>query len=257
VTVDILCAAFLCLMTFFGWKRGLISQVVTLGSATLLWVTKDTWLAPVGGFLAKMTPALADNFFLRDMSAAVLLFGGLLLLSWVIEKKVVEKSGPLRFSNHWGGGLLGLAKGVVYATVLLWAAQANALWKLEPGAKAPTWVDQSIAIDLVGPWNPIRMFTLRELIDEMRLRAAGQPGPANESGGDEEGAEGDEEDPPAKGKGSNRDEALRSSTSLKELVEAVKNDPDWATASYRRLLEDPRVQQIIDDPELGEMLFGN
>ena len=228
-----------------------MSQVVTLGSAALLWFTRETWMGPLGGLLAKVGPAFADNFFLRDMASSLLLFGGLLLTAWVVEKKIVEKSGPLRFSNHWGGALLGLAKGLLYGTVLLWTTQTWALWKQAPDESAPAWVADSIAIDLVGPWNPIRMFTLRELVDEMKLRAE----KSRSEEADEE--ETQKEDDEANRAQSPRDRALRRSSSLKDLVDAVRNDPDWASASYRRLLEDPRVQQIIDDPELGEMLFGN
>jgi uncharacterized membrane protein required for colicin V production len=231
VTVDILSAAFLVLMTFFGWKRGLISQVVTLGSAYLLWFTRESWVGPVGNTLAKLGSAFADNFFLRDIASCLLLFGTLLLTVWIIEKKVVEKSGPLRFSNHWGGAVLGLAKGVLYATLLLWTIQTGVLWKQAPGERAPSWVSNSIAISVVDPWNPIRMFTLRELVNEMKTRASKAQTP--------------------------REQALRKSTSLKDLVNAAKNDPEWATASYRKLLDDPRVQAIIADPELGDMLFGN
>jgi len=231
MTVDILSAAFLVLMTFFGWKRGLISQVVTLGSAYLLWVTRESWMGPVGNTLAKVGPAFADNFFLRDIASCLLLFGTLLLTVWIIEKKVVEKSGPLRFSNNGGGALVGLAKGGLYATLLLWTIQTGALWKQAPGEHAPSWVSNSIAISVVNPWNPIRMFTLREMVDEMKARAGAAQTP--------------------------REKALRESTSLKELVNAAKSDPEWATASYRKLLDDPRVQAIIADPELGDMLFGN
>ena len=255
VTIDILTVAFLFLMAFFGWKRGLISQVVTLGSAALLWFTKETWLGPMGNFLAKTGSALADNFFLRDMASSCLLFGALLLAAWIIEKKIVEKSGPLRWSNHWGGALLGLSKGVLYATILLWMTQATALWKQSPGETGPDWLEQSFLVDLVGPWNPVRMFTLRELIDEMKLRATRSEDTTQAAINETEGASGDTGSP-ATG-ATERDLALRNSTSLQELVEAVKNDPNWATASYRRLLDDPRVKQIINDPELGEMLFGN
>jgi uncharacterized membrane protein required for colicin V production len=256
VTIDILTVAFLFLMAFFGWKRGLISQVVTLGSAALLWFTKETWLGPMGNFLAKTGSALADNFFLRDMASSCLLFGALLLTAWIIEKKIVEKSGPLRWSNHWGGALLGLSKGVIYATVLLWMTQAGALWKQSPGETGPDWLEQSVLVDLVGPWNPVRMFTLRELIDEMKLRATASEDTRQAASNETEGASDGDTGAPAAG-ATERDRALRNSTSLQELVEAVKNDPNWATASYRRLLDDPRVKQIIDDPELGEMLFGN
>jgi len=251
VTVDILSAAFLVLMTFFGWKRGLISQVVTTGSIALLWFTRETWMEPVSSTVAQLGPAFADNFFLRDIASGLLLFLTLLLVAWVIEKKVVEKFGPLRFSNHWGGALIGLTKGVIYATLLLWVAQSGALWKQAPDESAPDWVSSSIAIDLVGPWNPIRMFTLRELVDEMKVRATASPttGTLNTDGeptGNQEAQA-----------GSPRDEALRKSTSLQELVHAAKTDPEWATASYRKLLDDPRVQAIIGDPELADMLFGN
>jgi hypothetical protein len=54
-----------------------------------------------------------------------------------------------------------------------------------------------------------------------------------------------------------REKVLTQSTSLQELVNAAKSDPEWATASYRKLLDDPRVQAIISDPELADMLFGN
>ncbi len=240
MTVDILSAAFLVLMTFFGWKRGLISQVVTLGSAYLLWFTRETWMGPVGNTLAKLGPAFADNFFLRDIASCLLLFGALLLGVWIIEKKVVEKSGPLRFSNHWGGATLGLAKGLLYATLLLWTIQTGALWKQAPGEQGPSWITQSLAIAVVGPWNPIRMFTLRELVERMKERAIPT-----------------EPNPDPGSAPSPRDKVLKQSTSLQDLVDAAKSDPEWATASYRKLLDDPRVQAIIADPELADMLFGN
>ena len=240
MTVDILSAAFLVVMTFFGWKRGLISQVVTIGSAYLLWVTRETWMGPVGNTLAKLAPAFADNFFLRDISSCLLLFGLLLFGVWVIEKKVVEKSGPLRFSNHWAGSILGLAKGLLYGTLLLWTIQTGALWKQGPGETGPPWLRESIAVAVVGPWNPIRMFTLRELVDRIKERPTATD------------TEADSNDDP-----SQRERVLKQSTSLQELVEAAKSDPEWATASYRKLLDDPRVQAIIADPELADMLFGN
>ena len=146
-----------------------------------------------------------------------------------------------RFSNHWGGALLGLAKGALYATLLLWTIQTGALWKQAPGEHTPSWISDSIAISVVDPWNPIRMFTLREMVDEMKARAGTAQTPQDRA---------DTTQTP-------REEALRKSTSLKDLVNAAKSDPDWATASYRKLLDDPRVQAIIADPELGDMLFGN
>ena len=234
-------------MTFFGWKRGLISQVVTLGSAYLLWFTRETWMGPVGNTLAKLGPAFADNFFLRDIASCLLLFGTLLLGVWIIEKKVVEKSGPLRFSNHWGGAILGLAKGLLYATLLLWTIQTGALWKQAPGEQAPSWIRESIVVAVVGPWNPIRMFTLRELVDRMKERTnPSAPSPDSKA-----------TNPDSTSAPSSREKILTQSTSLQELVDAAKSDPEWATASYRKLLDDPRVQAIIADPELTDMLFGN
>ena len=153
----------------------------------------------------------------------------------LIERKVIKKFGPLRWSNHWLGASLGVLKGVVYATLILWAVEAGTLWKLPPEQEPPGWLEESGAVGLIGPWNPIRMFTLREVTDQMRLRAAK---------GEKLGGR------------SKRDETLSHAPPVRELINEIENDEDWAHQRYGELLTNPKVQKIIRDPDLRVLLFG-
>lgn len=236
MTIDILCLAFVILLALFGWKRGLISQLVTIGTAVLLWFSQSLWLEPVGAVLGRCGPALAENIFLRELTGFLLLYLSVVLITLLIERKVIKKYGPLRWSNHWLGALLGTAKGILYAAVFLWILQATVLWKKPPADSGPPWLAQSTAIAVVGPWNPIRMFTLRELVDEMKHRSAERAGNPESSP---------------------RVEALRQSDLVRSLLEAARNDREWGTTSYRKLASNPLVQDVVREPGLRELLFGN
>ena len=252
MVADIAILVLVTVLTVMGWHKGLLSQILTLGSIALLWFTKATWLPPASVVVAQFGPAFADNFFLRDMAASLLLFLLLLLGGWILEHRVIRRSKLLRSGNSWSGAVLGLAKGLAYGVVLLWLAQTAALWGDGPEDAPPAWTQESLALQLVGPLNPVRVMTLREIVDRMSSQTttkAGEPSsettlqPESDPGGEVSEKEA-------------RRRAIEGSKSLQELVDAVRNNPEWGTQSYTELMNDPRVKEVIEDSEIGKLLFG-
>ena len=250
MTADIALLSLIVFLAIMGWFKGFLSQVLTLGSAAILWFTKATWLPPASAIVANFGPAFADHFFLRDMTAGLILFVLLLILGWAFERNVIRPSKLLSAGNRWAGGALGLIKGLAYGVVLLWIAQPTALWGQKPDDPPPAWTEESIALGLVGPLNPVRVMTLREIVDQMRVQrselAPPQEGDGVTSQGDKTTAS--EQD--------GRRKAIEGSPSLQDLVDTVRDNPDWGTMSYTELMQDPRVQEIIGDADIGKLLFG-
>ena len=236
MAIDVLCIAFLALLAVFGWYRGLVSQVLTIGAAVLLWFTRPLWEETASSILVHLGSAFAYNPFLRKMTAFIFLYLVVVVVVLVIERKVVRKIGPLRWTNHWLGAALGATKGLIYTVAILWSLQTVVLWKQAPGEPEPQWMTDSRALGVVGPWNPVRLFTLQELVAEIRARAKSPATPSQPS---------------------ERKQAIAEAPPVRELVDDLDDDESWSRARYLELLKDPRVQKILREPGVRSLLFGN
>jgi len=267
VTIDIIALLFVVSLAVFGWIRGLISQVATIGAALGLWLTRDLWGEPMDGFLQSLGPALAQHPFLRRIVGFLLLYVAIVLLVAAIEYGIVRRLGPLRLSNHWAGAALGAVKGLVYAVVLVWLLQTVTLWRQAPGESAPPWLTESRVVGIVGPWNPVRLFTVREVVDEALARARRSAGSGGQeadgealaaAGQDPEAESGEPpQAPDAAARRRLRRKTLEDSEAMQRLFEEAQELEGWSLSTYRQLARNPRVRAAIRDPGVSDLLFGN
>jgi hypothetical protein len=168
VVADIITLLFVAGIGVRGYMRGLLAQVATLGSALLLWLLFDLWFPPVDAWLQLQHASLAEFEMLRRIVA----YGGayfvLVILIMAVEFLLVERIGVIKASNSWMGGVLGLVKGVAYAVVLVWLIQIGV-----GGGKAstevaqqPSWMAESVVFERLALWNPVRVMSARELLEE-------------------------------------------------------------------------------------------
>lgn len=248
MTIDIVALLFVVLLTVLGWFRGLIAQVATLGGAALLYFTRDLWAEPVTGLLGKGIPTLAEHPALGRLVAFVLLLGAVLIVAFAIERTVIKKVGPLELSNHWLGAVLGGVKGLVYAVLAVWIVEAVVLWEMEPEEQSPAWLDDSMVVGLVGPWNPVRLFSLKELVQEAADRVKERKADGWQAPAGRAEPEGDGE--------TSRIEAIEIAPPVRTLIEETAERNGWSDLSYRELATDPRVRRILADPDVKDLLFG-
>jgi len=260
LVLDLVVVAFVILLGVLGWFRGLISQVVTIGAFVALWLTKHLWLDAVSGWLAGLGQAMADHEFLRRMVAFWGAYFLIVVAVFVIERLVVNKVGPLKWSNHWAGAALGGVKGIVYAVLGIWAVQSIALWDQQPDDPTPAWVEGSFVVSQVGPYNPVRLFSLREIIDETveRMRAVATAMGDDDSAGDDVTAEGERTrtQPTPRRATTRRRQAVEEAPPVHTLIEEAARDGGLDARTWRQLYRDPRVRRILADPRARDLLFG-
>jgi len=245
LTIDIAALLFVVLLTVLGWFRGLVAQIATLGGALLLFVTRDAWADPVTAVLGKAIPALSQHPVLGRLVAFVVLLGLLLIAAFAIERAVIRKVGPLKLSNHWLGAALGGVKGVVYAVLAIWLVEAAVLWEQEPEEETPAWLADSMVVRQVGPWNPVRLFSLKELVQEAaeRVREREEDGRSAPLAPADDGE-------------ASRVEAIEGAPPVRSLIEETAERNGWSDLSYRQLATDPRVRRVLADPQLKDLLIG-
>ncbi len=254
LTIDLLAVALVVGMATLGWFRGLISQVVTIGAAVALWLTADQWAGPVGDQLVFLGDAWAEHGFLRRMTAGLLLYFAIVLAVLIVERLVVQKFGPLKLSNHWLGAVLGGAKGVVYGAIAIWIVQTIALWEMPPDEEPPGWLTESRAAATVAPYNPVRLFSLQELIEEAveRVQAVA--------------AADDDDDSAARERPRTTTRPMRARTRkaiieeappVKVLITDEEERRGLDGKSWGQLARDPRVRRILADPEIRDLLYGS
>ena len=247
MTIDIVALLFVVLLTVLGWFRGLVAQIATLGAAVLLYLTRDLWADPVTGVLGAGVPTLAEHPVLGRLVAFVLLYLSILVVVFIIERAVIKKVGPLKLSNHWLGAVLGAVKGVAYAVIAVWLVEAAVLWEQEPEEATPGWLADSLVVRQVGPWNPVRLFSLKEMVEEAAERvreakAAGWEDPTDRDAGTEDEV--------------SRSDAIEDSPPVMTLITETAERNGWSKLNYRQLATDPRVRRVLADPEVKDLLFG-
>lgn len=261
LTIDLIALAFVVLLTVIGWYRGLISQVVTIGAAVLLWFTSGTWAAPVGDKLSFLGTAFAEHAFLRRMTAGLLLYFAIVIATMLVERLVVQKFGPLKLSNHWAGAVLGTAKGVVYGAIAIWGLQTVALWEQQPDEAPPAWLTESKTAAFVAPYNPVRLFSLQEVIQEgvERVQAVRETTAAGQSG-DPAASPGEDGELRARSvpiKTRTRRTVIEEAPPVKVLLQDAVERQGLDSKGWTELARDPRVRKILADPEIRDLLYGS
>lgn len=261
MVLDLLILAFVILLGVLGWFRGLISQLATIGAFVGLWLTKQLWLDDLSALLAGLGPAMADHEFLRRMVAFLGAYFVIVVLVFVVERLVVNKVGPLKWSNHWAGAALGGLKGGLYAVLAVWMLQTVALWEQQPEEPAPRWLEDSFVVSQVGPYNPVRLFSLREIIDDTvgRVReVAGSLGDDDSADGPAAAADGERTptEPTPRRLSSQRRQAVEEAPPVHVLIEEAVRDGGLDARTWRQLYRDPRVRRILADPDARDLLFG-
>ncbi len=260
LTIDLIALAFVVLLAAIGWYRGLISQVVTIGAAVGLWFTSEYWAGPVGDRLAFLGDAFAEHAFLRRMTAGLLLYFAIVIATVIVERMIVERNGPLKLSNHWAGSVLGAAKGVVYGAIAIWTVQTIALWEQQPDEDPPAWLTESKTAAFVAPYNPVRLFSLQEVIQEGvdRVRAVRDAEAAISEVNAENDSEGRElRSRSAPMKTRTRRTVIEDAPPVKVLLQDAAERQGLESKSWTELARDPRVRQILADPEIRDLLYGS
>jgi uncharacterized membrane protein required for colicin V production len=260
LTIDLIALTFVVLLAVIGWYRGLISQAATIGAAVGLWFTTDLWAGPVGDQLAFLGDAFAEHGFLRRMTAGLLLYFAIVLGVMIVERLVVQRFGPLKLSNHWAGSCLGAAKGVVYGAIAIWTVQTIALWEKQPDEEPPAWLSESKAAAFIAPYNPVRLFSLQELIAEAVERvqqvrngtAADDPTEASVAAGD-----GEPRTRSAAMRRRTRRAVIEEAPPVKVLIDDASEREGLREKSWTELARDPRVRRILADPKIRDLLYGS
>jgi len=266
LTIDLIALAFVVLLATIGWFRGLISQVVTIGAAAALWFTSQYWAGPVGDSLAFFGDAFAEHAFLRRMTAGLLLYFVIVIAVMIGERMIVQKVGPLKLSNHWAGAVLGGLKGLVYGAIGIWIVQTVALWEQQPDEEPPGWLSDSKTAAFIAPYNPVRLFSLQELIQEGvdRVRAVkdgtASADPAGVADAESaETAEGEEQPRTlvAPMKMRTRKAVIEDAPPVKVLIQDAEEARGLEHKSWTELARDPRIRRILADPEIRDLLYGS
>ncbi len=266
--LDIAFVAFVLALILLGWFRGLLSQVVTIGAFFLLWWFFAIWYPPVDGMLSSLGPAFEQHPFLRRLVGFSGAYMSVVLLVGLLEVILVKRVGALSFSNHWAGGLLGGVKGLLYGLAILWGIEAVVLWGRPATEAPPPLIAESRVLTAAGPWNPVRVLTLREaLVDGLEKVKATV---------DEKRPRNDDDDSSLSARAKELLDSVlpekRQMTQLrpppkpkspKELIQEKARQRDllelqelWEDQSYLELLRDPRVRELLADPEARALLLG-
>ncbi len=167
MVADIVVLLFVAAVVVRGYLRGLISQIATIGAALALWWLFDVWFPPVDSWLVGLHDAFATFEILRRLVAYSGAYVSILLLLAVVEHLLVERIGLLKAGNTWMGAALGFAKGLVYVTVAVWLTQV-----VVHGGEAvseerqPDWMTDSVVFSQLALWNPVRVMSAREMLEQ-------------------------------------------------------------------------------------------
>lgn len=244
MTIDIAAILFVALLAVLGWFRGLVGQIAGLGALLLLWFTREAWEGPAVSILGHVLPAATGHPVLGRLVAFSVLLLALLLAVFLVERAVIRRVGPLRTGNEWLGAVLGGLKGAIYAVLAIWLVEAAVLWNQEPEEPAPSWLRESRAVRLLGPWNPVRLFSLKEIVQEAVVRAREAQDTATAAG---EAATGSMADA--------RRRLIEQAPPVRAIVRDVLQDRPWEKLGWRQLATDPRVKRVLADPTIRDLLF--
>lgn len=237
VVTDAVALMFVVALTMLGWYRGLLAQVVPMGAAFALWWFFDLWYPPLDGKLAALGPALSEYPSVRRLVGGALGWFGLVVLFALLEALVIRNIGLLEAGNRGLGAVLGLIKGVLYGAVLIWIVETIVLWGRTPDRPVPDWITDSALFEIVGPWNPVRVYTLREVLAKgTRSKGEQAAAPVEETA---------------------RARALFLASPVRKIIDETASTAAWEGTGYVDMVSDPRVREVLGDDQIGTLLFGD
>ena len=263
MAVDALAVIFVLALTALGWFRGAIAQLVTIGAALGLWFGWELWYPPVDLWLAGMGPAFNDHPFVRQGTAFVGAYLAVVIAVFLVERLVVQNVEALDATNRGAGAFLGGVKGIAYAIALIWIVEGMTIWGKPKEEPMPAWWGESGFVELVGPYNPVRVFTLKELAEELVRR-----GKATKKAEDEEGTGSGEELGEAQADAGDRGQERTELENDRDVFAWMKKSPigrilddtasysEWSGSTYGQLIMDPRVRELLRDKDFTEDLLG-
>ncbi len=244
---------FVVAIAWLGWFRGFIAQVAGFFSAVALWVFFDVWYPPVDLVLAGVGPAFSEHPYIRKLVGFVGAYFVCMILIFLVEAGLIRKVGALETGNRSLGVAVGAVKGFLYATALLWMVETAILWKKPPDVPAPSWLTQSVALHTLGPYNPVRVFSLKEAL-ENALARRGRTGDVE--GDDDSAADEDPTAPPTTLEESGDVRRLFKASPIRRLIETAAAESEWQGRGYGDMVMDPRVREVLGDAGLVELLLG-
>jgi hypothetical protein len=253
--MDVTFVVFVIAIAWLGWFRGFLAQVAGFVAAVLLWIFFDSWYPPADLALAGLGPAFGAHPYLRKLVGFLGAYWACMVLVFALEAAVVRKARVLERGNRWLGVGVGLLKGLVYATALLWMVETSLLWRKPADRPAPSWLRESVAVDVLGPWNPVRVLSLREALEE-RI-AQNERAAAGDDDSARDGVSGeDPQAPPPRLEESGSVRRLFLASPIRKLMEETATESEWQGRGYGDLVMDPKVREVLGDADLMELLLG-
>ena len=151
-----------------GYMRGLVAEVATLAIALLLWLSFDLWYPPADEWLGLQHALLAEFEMLRRIVAYSGLYFTLFLITLLLESLLVERIALLKAGSRWFGATIGLMRGMLYVVLLVWLIQVGTAGggAVEKIGQQPDWMAESMVFQKLALWNPVRVMSARELLQE-------------------------------------------------------------------------------------------
>ncbi len=271
---DALAVIFVLATGGLGWYRGALVQTVTIFAAVILLVMFDAWYPPVDAVLANIGSPLSENVYLRKMVGFLGAFF-LLLITAAIFELAARRSGFLVDGNRKIGVALGALQGVAAVVLLAWFVETVTLWEKQPHELTPSWMRESVVMKTVSPWNPVRVYGLKDAIErgitkvdrekERREREAQRLAAKNGEALDPAAAavtpdgEPAPQDPidPVLLENDARVRALFKASPVRKLMDETASLSEWHGRGYGDLVRDPEVRKILRDADIADLLFGD
>ncbi len=171
--LDISVGVLLIVFTLLGYARGLFSQAWSLGSLVAAFLGAQ----PLFELLHARFGWGAGESLVGDgvikLVIGIVLYILLLVVGYVLEKRLIERFKLVSAGNRVFGAILGFLKGSLGVVIVLWVVTFVA--HLTPSRQAP-WrqqVEQSVAAGLVERYNPLNLFLLARVKPYLPRSATG------------------------------------------------------------------------------------
>lgn len=277
MAADLLAILLFIAMAGLGWYRGTLVQVVTVVIATLLIGFFEAWYPPIDVALADLAMPLAEHPYLRKLVGFLGAYILLVTAVAIIEVASRRVDGA-ETTNRAGGVLIGAVKGIAYVVALAWLVETVTLWDKLPHEPRPAWMEESLLLETVSPWNPVRVYTLKQAVEVQLARAEvaerkreqakrdarSSSGEALDEGAaaatpdgkyGEEAAMGEEwiAEPLEE---SAKVRALYRASPMRALMDETTSLSEWQGRGYGDLIRDPHVRRMLGDANFADLLMG-
>jgi hypothetical protein len=252
-------------MAGLGWYRGTLVQVVTIAVAGLLLGFFEAWYPPLDTFVAGLAVPLGEHPYLRKLVGFLGAYIAVITVVAVIEL-ASRGSEKAQSTNRAGGVVIGLLKGIVYVVALAWVVETAVLWEKPPHELAPSWLRESQVVAAVAPWNPVRVYALRDAVEVRLARAEFAARQREGEPLDEAAAATTPDDAPSAPQrpglplrdveSSDKARALYRASPVRALMDETASLSEWEGRGYGDLVRDPRVRAILADADIADLLMG-